>query len=149
SQLNYRTQFGNHNLSLLGGIQQDVDNYSELYAFRSGYPTNLLQELNAGSQSGMTNSGTSAVWAIRSYYGSANYDYDDKYLLGASIRYDGTSRLPANHRWGLYESFSAGWRISQEAFLKEVDWLNDLKLRGSWGRLGNQNIGNYPYQPTL
>ena len=149
SQLNYKKQLGNHNFSLLGGMQQDVDNYSEIYASRMGYPTNLLQELNAGSSDGQTNSGTSAVWAIRSYYGSANYDYDDRYLLGASIRYDGTSRLPANHRWGLYESFSAGWRISQEAFLKEADWLNDLKLRGSWGRLGNQNIGTYPYQPTL
>ncbi len=150
SQLNYKRQFGNHNLSLLGGLQQDVDNYSEMYAFRDGYPTNLLQELNAGSPTNQTNSGTSDVWAIRSYYGSANYDFNDKYLLGASIRYDGTSKLPANHRWGLYESFSAGWRISQESFLKNVSWLNDLKIRGSWGRLGNVGtLPDYPYQPTL
>jgi TonB-linked SusC/RagA family outer membrane protein len=150
SQLNYKRQFGNHNLSLLGGLQQDVDNYSEMYAFRDGFPTNLLQELNAGSPTNQTNSGTSAVWAIKSYYGSANYDFDDKYLLGASIRYDGTSKLPSNHRWGLYESFSGGWRISQESFLKRVTWLNDLKIRGSWGRLGNVGtLPDYPYQPTL
>jgi TonB-linked SusC/RagA family outer membrane protein len=78
-----------------------------------------------------------------------NYDYQDKYLFGTSVRYDGTSRLPKDTRWGLFYSFSAGWRLSKESFLQNVSWLNDLKLRGSWGQLGNQNIGTYPYQPTL
>jgi TonB-linked SusC/RagA family outer membrane protein len=149
SQLNYRRSFGSHNLSLLGGAQQEVDNYSQLNAFRTGYPTNSLFELDAGSPSGQSNNGTSSQWVLHSYYGSLNYDFDDKYLFGSSIRSDGTSRLPKDHRWGLYYSFSGAWRISKEAFLKDVSWLNDLKIRGSWGKLGNQNIGTYPYQLAL
>ena len=154
SQLNYKRSFGNHNLTILGGAQEEVDNYSVLNAFRTGYPTNDLAELNAGSANGQTNNGTSYQWAIQSYYGNVNYDFDDKYLLGSSIRYDGTSRLPKDTRWGLFYSFSGGWRISREAFLKDVGWLNDLKIRGSWGQLGNQNIQNssgqpYVYQPIL
>jgi hypothetical protein len=125
----------------LGGAEEEVDNYSQLNAFRTGFPTNDLSELDAGSASGQTNEGTSSEWAIKSFYGNVNYDFDDKYLLGSSIRYDGTSRLPADTRWGLFYSFSGGWRISREAFLKDVSWLNDLKIRGSWGELGNQNIG--------
>lgn len=149
SQLNYQKHFGDNSLNVLGGAQEEADDYSYINASRTGYPTNLLTELNAGSANGQTNSGSSAAWAIRSFYGNANYDYDDKYLLGSSVRYDGTSRLPTESRWGLFYSFSGGWRMSREAFLKDVSWLNDLKLRGSWGKLGNQNIGTYPYQPIL
>lgn len=154
SQLNYHKVFGKHDLTVLGGVQQEVDNSDYVNAYRRGYPTNELSELNAGSTDGQTNGGTSAQWIIHSFYGSANYNYDDKYLFGASLRYDGTSRLPKDSRWGLYESFSAGWRLSKENFLKDVSWINDLKIRGSWGRLGNQNINNqnnqpYPYQRTL
>ena len=149
SQLNYKRTFGVHNLSILGGAEEEVDNYSQLNAFRTGFPTNDLSELDAGSANGQTNEGTSSEWAIKSFYGNVNYDFDDKYLLGSSIRYDGTSRLPADTRWGLFYSFSGGWRISKEAFLKDVGWLNDLKVRGSWGELGNQNIGTYPYQSIL
>ncbi|MVT08796.1 SusC/RagA family TonB-linked outer membrane protein [Chitinophaga tropicalis] len=149
SQLNFRKQFGDHNVSALAGYQQEYNNGSNLNASRTQFPTNVLRELDAGPANGQTNSGTSSEWAIRSYYGNVNYDFQDKYLLGGSLRYDGTSRLPSNSRWGLFYSFSGGWRISKESFLENVSWLNDLKLRGSWGQLGNQNIGNYPYQPTL
>lgn len=149
SQLNLHKKYGKHDLTILGGVQQEVDNFSNLSAARTNYPTNDLSEINAGSVNGATNGGTSSQWVINSLYGNANYSFDDKYLLGASVRYDGTSRLPSNSRWGLYESFSGGWRISQEDFLKDVSWISDLKIRGSWGRLGNQNIGTYPYQPGL
>lgn len=149
SQLSYKRPFGEHNVAILGGFQQEHNKASNLNAGRNQFTTNLLRELDAGPSDGMTNSGTSSEWAIRSFYGSLNYDYHDKYLFGSSIRYDGTSRLPNDTRWGLFYSFSAGWRISSEAFLQQVSWLNDLKIRGSWGELGNQNIGNYPYQSTL
>jgi TonB-linked SusC/RagA family outer membrane protein len=159
SQLNFHKLLGKHDLTILGGVQQEVDNTSYFDAYRVGYPTNELAELNAGSVNNQTNDGTSAQWIIHSLYGNVNYNFDDKYLLGANVRYDGTSRLPSNSRWGLYESFSAGWRLSKENFLKDVSWINDLKIRGSWGRLGNQNINvvnnntnipyPYPYQSTL
>lgn len=149
SQLNFHKTLGKHDLTVLGGAQQEVNNLSYMDAYRIGYPTNELQELNAGSVSGQTNEGTSSEYVIHSFYGNIHYNFDDKYLLGVSLRYDGTSRLPSHSRWGLYQAFSAGWRISRESFLANVKWLNDLKIRGSWGRLGNQNIGYYPYQPTL
>lgn len=149
SQLNFKRAFGEHNLSLLGGAQEEVDNYTQLNAFRTGYPTNLLTVLDAGSPNGQTNEGTSSKWAIQSFYGNLNYDYKDKYLLGSSIRYDGTSRLPSTSRWGLFYSVSGAWRFSVENFMKNVSWLNDGKVRASWGELGNQNIGTYPYQPIL
>lgn len=156
SQLNYKRKFGDHTVGALGGAQQEYNNYSELNASRNAFATNLLRELNAGPADGQSNSGNSSEWAIRSFYGGVNYDYRDKYLFGASIRYDGTSRLPSNTRWGQFYSLSGGWRISEERFLQQAQWINDLKLRGSWGVVGNQNIigGNanldvYPYQPTL
>jgi TonB-linked SusC/RagA family outer membrane protein len=149
SQFTYRKKLGVHNLSALAGYQQEHNKGDQLSAGRTQFPTNLLRELNAGPAEGQTNSGTSSEWGIRSFYGNVNYDYKDKYLLGASLRYDGTSRLPKDNRWGLFYSFSGAWRISEEAFLKDVSWLNDLKIRGSFGELGNQNIGTYPYQPTL
>ncbi|MRG46993.1 SusC/RagA family TonB-linked outer membrane protein [Chitinophaga sp. SYP-B3965] len=149
SQFTYKKKLGVHNLAALAGYQQEHNAGDELNAGRTQFATNLLRELNAGPAEGQTNSGTSSEWGIRSFYGNVNYDYKDKYLLGASVRYDGTSRLPSSNRWGLFYSFSGAWRISEEAFLKDVSWLNDLKLRGSFGELGNQNIGTYPYQPTL
>jgi TonB-linked SusC/RagA family outer membrane protein len=149
SQLNFKRSFGEHNVSAFGGFQQEDNKASNLNAGRNQFTTNLLRELNAGPSDGMTNSGTSSEWAIRSLYGSVNYDFQDKYLFGSSVRYDGTSRLPKDTRWGLFYSFSGGWRISKENFLKDVSWINDLKIRGSWGQLGNQNIGTYPYQSTL
>ncbi|AYB31960.1 SusC/RagA family TonB-linked outer membrane protein [Chryseolinea soli] len=149
SQLTYEKQMGKHFAKILAGGQQEQNRADTLGASRREFPTNQLTQLNAGPADGQTNYGTAAEWAIRSYYGRINYDYDDKYLLEASTRYDGTSRLPSDNRWGLFYAFSGGWRISRESFLTNVSWLNDLKLRGSWGKLGNQNIGTYPYQNVL
>lgn len=149
SQFTYKKKFGVHNISALAGYQQEHNENDELNANRTQFPTNLLRELNAGPTEGQSNSGTSSEWAIRSFYGNVNYDYNDKYLFGASLRYDGTSRLPSDTRWGLFYSFSGAWRVSEEPFLKDVSWLNDLKLRASWGELGNQNIPTYPYQSSL
>ncbi len=149
SQLNFRRKFGDHTVSALAGYQQEHNKYSYLNAGRVQYTTNLLREIDAGPTSGMYNSGSSNEWAIRSYYGNLNYDFQDKYLVGASLRYDGTSRLPKDTRWGLFYSFSGAWRVSGENFMKDIDWINDLKIRASWGELGNQNIGNYPYQSVL
>ncbi|NLR80641.1 TonB-dependent receptor [Chitinophaga eiseniae] len=149
SQFTYKKKFGEHQLSALAGYQQELNKADTLGGSRTQFPTNDLRELDFGPKDGQTNNGTSGQWGIRSFYGNANYDYADKYLFGASVRYDGTSRLPSNTRWGLFYSFSGAWRISSEAFMKDVSWINDLKLRASWGQLGNQNIGTYPYQSTL
>lgn len=103
---------------------------------------------------GQTTYGTEIGYALRSAFGRVNYSYDDRYLLEANLRYDGTSRFPKNNRFGAFPSFSIGWRISEEEFFK-ADWVDNLKLRASWGLLGNQETVNsdnssnyYPYQNT-
>jgi TonB-linked SusC/RagA family outer membrane protein len=107
-------------------------------------------ELDAGSSGAQFNNGTSSQWAIASLFGRLNYNFSNKYLFEANIRYDGTSRLAPENRWGIFPSFSAGWVLSEEQFMKAMNtWLTHLKIRASWGFLGNQSIGTYPYQAML
>ena len=103
----------------------------------------------------MQNTGSASDIAIRSYFGRINYDYDGKYLLQANIRADGSSRFADGNKWGVFPSFSAGWNIRKEAFF-DVKWISSLKLRGSWGILGDaEKVGNYPtaevinYDPAI
>lgn len=142
----YTKNIGDHNFTFLAGVSQEKYQDSYLSAFRKDFPTSLLYELNAGSATGMTNSGSASEWSMRSYFGRLNYIFRNRYLLEANLRADGTSRFPSAGRWGYFPSFSAGWRISQEEFMQSVSWIDDLKLRASWGKLGNQNVGTYPYQ---
>lgn len=148
--LNYKKTFAKkHNLNVMLGYNQENFRYDKIGGYRNGVPTNVHWELDVAPTAGQTNEGSAYEWAIQSYFGRANYDYMGKYLFEASFRYDGTSRLANDNRWGVFPSLSAGWRISEEEFLKSVQWVSNLKLRGSWGQLGNQNIGNYPYQDAL
>ncbi|MDR1982139.1 MAG: SusC/RagA family TonB-linked outer membrane protein [Tannerellaceae bacterium] len=150
STLNYQKTFNEtHNLNVLAGYNQESSYYRELAGTRTYFPTDDLRELNAGSSLNQSTSGTANEWAIQSLFGRVNYDYKSKYLFEASLRYDGTSRIHPDTRWGIFPSMSAGWRLSEESFMKETDWLSNLKLRASWGQLGNQNVGTYPYQDVL
>ncbi len=147
---NYDVTLGDNNLHFLAGYSQEAFRYDLMDAFRDNFPNDLLYELNAGSAANMKNSGTAAEWALRSYFGRVNYSYNGKYLLEGNIRYDGTSRFPEDSRWAVFPSFSAGWRVSEESFIKDnYTWIDNMKLRASWGILGNQNIGNYPYQRLI
>lgn len=146
----YEKTLGEHQFKLLGGFQQESFREDWSRAFRDGFPNNSLYEINAGSSSNMQSAGSGSEWGIRSYFGRLNYALWGKYLFEVNARYDGTSRFPANGRWGLFPSVSAGWRLSEESFVKDaVSWIDNLKLRASWGQLGNQNIGTYPYQNIL
>lgn len=155
NQLRYENQLNeDHRVEALVGRQQDTDYTQFLSGFRTGFTTNDIRQLNAGSTSGATTFSWAQKWALVGYYGNLKYSFKDKYILAGSMRYDGTSRLPKDSRWGLFYSGSAAWRISDEAFLKEASWIDDLKLRASYGSLGNQNINNindtpYPYQTLL
>ena len=80
------------------------------------------------------------------FFGRLNYSFEDRYFVEANIRRDGSSKFPKHLRWKWFPSFSAGWRISEEEFMKDIDWLSNLKLRASWGKLGNNSIGNYEWQ---
>lgn len=143
--LNFKkTIAANHNLNVLIGTEA-VDNNSEfLNAGRSTYAYENLDYmvLDAG-ETNMTNSGSFDRWALFSYFGRLNYDFAGKYLLEATIRRDGSSRFVGGNRWGTFPAFSAGWRVSEESFMKDLAWLNDLKLRAGWGQNGNDNVGNY------
>lgn len=148
--LNYKKTFAEkHNLNAMFGYNQEYFRFDELNGYRNDVPTTSIWELDAVPTAGQTTGGRAYEWAIQSYFGRVNYDYMGKYLFEASFRSDGSSRFAEGHRWGFFPSLSAGWRLSEEAFMKNVKWLSNLKLRGSWGQLGNQNIGNYPYQEVL
>ena len=150
SLVNYTKKAGLHSFNVLAGFSQEEYRSDWTTASRDDFPNNSLYELNAGSGSNMKSSGSGSEWALRSYFGRLNYSFNEKYLFEANARYDGTSRFPKKGRWGLFPSLSAGWRISEEPFIEDnLSWIDNLKLRASWGKLGNQNVGNYPYQNVL
>jgi TonB-linked SusC/RagA family outer membrane protein len=149
--LSYEKLFGGHSVFVQAGYSME-DNVSQyLSGYRKEYPSDKLRQIDAGSPSVQQVYGSQYEWAIISLFGRLNYNYKDRYLLEANIRYDGTSRLSSSNRWGAFPSVSVGWRISEEEFMKNagLPWLNNLKWRGSYGELGNQNIGLYPYQAIL
>ncbi|MFC5411945.1 SusC/RagA family TonB-linked outer membrane protein [Larkinella bovis] len=150
STLNYKKTFGNdHYVTGLVGYNQESFHNRYLTGARQKFPSYDLKELNAASADGQSTAGTAYEWAIQSLFGRITYDYKERYLLETNFRYDGTSRIQRDNRWGFFPSVSAGWRISNEEFLKSQSWIDNLKFRASWGQLGNQNIGNYPYQDIL
>lgn len=147
----YNKTQGLHSVSILAGasFEDFKDNY--LTGARNTFPNNNLYELDSGSGSTMTNGGSSSEWALMSFFGRANYTFSDRYLLEVNARYDGSSRFSSDTRWGFFPSFSAGWRLSEESFWKDSkigETVELMKVRGSYGVLGNQNIGTYPYQQT-
>lgn len=147
--LNWEKNFARvHKLSLLGGMSYEDFFVSEFSGQAQGYLDNTLTEINAGSKN-KNASGTSSRVKLLSYFGRLNYTFNDKYLFEANFRYDGSSRFAKGSQWGLFPSLSAGWRIDQEGFMKELEQLSQLKLRASWGKLGNQEIGNYKYVSTI
>jgi len=149
STLTYtKTIATDHSITALVGYNQEQYTQRSFSAYEEGFQTNTLTELNAGSINPQV-AGTSSAYAIRSYFGRLNYAFKDKYLLEANIRDDGSSRFAADKRWGFFPSFSAGWRIIEESFMKDQNIFSNLKLRASWGRLGNDQIGLYGYIPTL
>lgn len=146
----YNRTFNQHSINILAGFSQEEYKENGLGAYRNNFPNNSLYELNAGGSTNMQNSGSSSEWGLRSFFGRINYAFKERYLVEVNGRYDGTSRFPSSGRWAFFPSVSAGWRISEESFFKNnVTWVDNLKFRASWGQLGNQNIGNYPYQNVL
>ncbi len=149
STLNYDKNIGDrHTFNALAGYNEESFLSRSLSGFRRSFTIPDIKELNGGSPDGQSASGTASEWAIRSFFGRLAYSFEHKYLLEINARYDGTSRISPDNRWGFFPSISAAWRISEESFA-DSDWLDNLKLRASWGKLGNQNVGTYPYQPVL
>lgn len=139
-----------HNVSALAGMNyEEFNDWSYGYKAQDGFFDDTLKEPGLGTEA-LNRSSSSSVVRLLSYFGRVNYSYADRYLFEVNFRYDGSSRFAKNNRWGFFPSFSAGWRIDQESFMEDArDWLSNLKLRASWGKLGNQSIGLYKYTPTL
>lgn len=149
--LTYSRSFNKqHNLNAMAGYTFQQTDASWIWASRHDFLNNdkNMQVLDAGS-SNINNSGSKSSWAIQSYLARINYDFNRKYLLSASLRIDQTSRIAKENRTGVFPGASAGWVLSEEEFMQNQSVLSYLKLRGSWGILGNQDIGIYPYQTTL
>lgn len=125
---------------------QVIDNMS---GYRQDFPSNDYTYPSMGGADNQQFNGTAEEWAIQSLFSRLKLNISDKYLLEGTLRYDGSSRFPENNKYAVFPAVAAGWRISEENFLREVNWLSNLKLKASWGVLGNQNIGNYPYQTVL
>lgn len=150
STLSYSNTFsGKHNVNAMVGYSQESFRDEYIRGYREGFPNNELSQLSAGSADVQFNWGSASEYAIRSLFGRLNYNFSEKYLVEANVRYDATSRLPEGNRAGFFPSVSAGWKISEEQFMQNVEIVDYMKIRASYGTLGNQNIGNYPYQDMV
>ena len=145
--LNYNKQFGKHGLDAMLGSSSTTDKSSNNWINGSNYANADIKTLNAANKISWTGTGSWAGhWAMQSYFARLSYNYNDTYLLTANMRADGSSKLAPGHRWGYFPSFSAAWRVTQEKFMKNVKWIDDLKIRGGWGQTGNQSgLGNNSY----
>ncbi len=160
SVASYQTTLAeSHDLGFLGGYEQNSFRHQQLRATRSNTVNPALTELQAYTATNqelfkqtarMLGYNAPYEWSLQSVFGRVNYAFKHKYLLEGNIRYDGTSRVSPAYRWGVFPSVSAGWVVSEEGFLKtNAGWLNNLKLRGSYGILGNSDIGPYAYHDNL
>lgn len=147
--LTYNINFGeNHSLNLMGGTSYTSSQWNNSYMNAAFYRTDYTPKtLNAANRIDPYGTGTTASdWALMSYLGRFSYNYASKYLLTANFRADGSSKLSPDNRYGYFPSLSAAWRISSESFMSDIDWIDDLKLRGGWGKTGNQSgISDYAY----
>ncbi|MBN8851725.1 MAG: SusC/RagA family TonB-linked outer membrane protein [Sphingobacteriales bacterium 50-39] len=145
----YDRNFGaDHHLTVLAGSSAQNNRYDFLNGNKTGFPSDVTQQMSSGT--GVTNTGGNASeWSLLSFMGRVNYTYQDKYLVTATLRRDGSSRFGGNNKYGTFPSASLAWRISKEDFFQGLPFINDLKLRAGYGVTGNQNIGNYSFASAL
>ena len=146
--LTFKRMFGKHDLSVLLGHSIIGSRYYTDTAAIQGFPTENIYELNGGTLNPSAR-GNSEEYRLQSFFGRVNYNYDERYLLEMNVRHDGSSRMPKANRYATFPSVSVGWVFSNEKFMEKYDFLSLGKLRFSWGKLGNQEIGNYAYMATL
>ena len=145
---NYKKRFGDdHDLALLYGMEQiSYRNYYSM-AQRKDLISDALPDVSLGSAGSQFAEGSPTKWGINSFFGRVNYGFKDKYLFEANIRTDGSSRFAKGNKWGVFPSFSAAWRISEEGFMRNLGFVDNLKLRASWGQTGNERIDAFMYLP--
>jgi len=152
--LSYDRKFGDHQAIFLAGVTKEKSNNNYFNAFRQYFPSAAIDQLNAGGPVNQQAGGSAWERARLNYFGRVGYNYKEKYIAEFLWRYDGSYNFPPAKRFGFFPGVTAAWRLSQEDFLKDVTFLNDLKLRGSWGKLGNDavyflyNLREYDYLST-
>lgn len=140
----YTAKAGKHHFDLLGGMEMYNDQFDNTWLRKEGFlvenPDYMYPDAGTGDA---FNGGTSTLYSLLSYFGKFSYDYDNRYLFSATLRYDGSSRFGKNNRFGTFPAFSLGWRINKEKFAEDlIPFFSDLRLRAGWGQTGNQEISN-------
>ncbi len=143
--LNYNKSINNHNISALAGYTTQKQEISSNYVRSRDYPNNLVYTLNAANNIIYQGNSEESAWSMLSYLTRINYNYNNRYYVTVSVRADGSSRFGRNKKFGYFPSGAISWRVSEESFLQNFNFLNDLKLRASYGETGNNNIGNYAH----
>ncbi len=145
--VNYNFDIKKNSFGVMLGTSWTDSDYSNNWINGQYFRNGNIETLNAANMISWTGTGSGASqWGIMSYIARLTYNYDSKYLATANLRYDGSSKLHPDHRWKAFPSVSAAWRMSQEEWLKDIDWIYDLKLRAGWGKTGNQDgVGDYAY----
>jgi TonB-dependent starch-binding outer membrane protein SusC len=138
-----------HFITAMIGMEAQASTYEYVEGYRENFLTNNIREINAGDIETSQASGGKSQWAMASYFGRLNYSFDDRYLLTATLRADGSSRFGPDKKWGFFPSYALAWKISNEAFMQDISSISNLKLRLGYGEVGGQNIGNYKYGSTL
>jgi len=141
NQVSYKNSFGKHLVNVLAGTEAQKGTGRQIQGASSGFYTyNYVPFINNsnGTVQGLGGSSIFTPGSTVSYFAKADYSYDGKYLVSATVRRDGSSKFLGSNRWGTFPAFSLGWRMSEENFMKDVKWISDLKIRGSWGKLGNE-----------
>lgn len=142
--ISYDKTFGKHAISFVGGVSQQENTYRIIGGAGNNLPSNGIRDL--GQVQNLTAYGSQVTYSLASQFGRLSYKFDDRYLITGTVRRDGSSKFDKGHQYGVFPSAAVAWRAKQESFLKNVDWLSDLKFRGGWGEVGNQgNTGNFQY----
>ncbi|MDE5997696.1 MAG: TonB-dependent receptor, partial [Muribaculaceae bacterium] len=147
--LTWRHAFNKNNVEAMIGHEAQESAWENLWGSRTGYLFNSVHELNVADMKTAKNGNSKNSSSIESYFGRVNYSYDDRYLLTATLRADGSSTFGPANRWGWFPSAAIAWRFQNESFLRDVDWMTNGKLRLGWGLVGNQNAGSYAYGATM
>jgi len=148
--VNYHKRINKHEFDLLAGHSYEANNSFSMNAGTNTFISNDVIGLGLGLTTNPTVGQSQSQSALDSYLGRVLYNFANKYLVQGTVRYDGSSRFGPSYKYGTFPSVAVGWRIAQENFIKDnYPWIDELKLKASYGVLGNQNIGNYPYQSTL
>lgn len=149
-RLAYDKRFGDHAVSAFAAYEQNKVEGEYIYGYRENFLSGSVPYLFAGGEVNKTNDGKASISARQNYFGRANYSFKDRYLAEFTLRYDGSQNFPKDTRWGVFPGVSVGWRISEESFVKDnLSFISNLKLKASWGKLGNDRVLPFQYLSTF